>query len=351
MWGMACSPCPTPSCLETRISQVTSYIVRRTLYMLPLLVIVSLISFALIQLMPGDYLTRSRLNPDITQETFDEMAARYGLDKPFVTQYWLWLKGIVTRGDFGTSFETKLPVFFTLFMGNRLLWTLVITGSTMLITWLFAIPLGIYSATHQYKASDHTLTFFGFLGLSIPNFFFALVVLWILVALLRVGNYGLGIGGLFDNRFIDAPWSLAKLGNFLWHIWPAWLVIGTSGMAGLLRYMRGSLLDTLSLQYVQTARAKGLTERVVIYKHAVRNAINPLVSILGLTLPNLVAGSIVTAIILNLPTVGRAYFTALQMQDQYVIMGGLLFFSLFLLIGNLIADILLAWVDPRIRYD
>jgi len=327
------------------------YIVRRTLYMLPLLVIVSLISFALVQIMPGDYLTRARLNPEVTQETFNEMARRYGLDKPFVTQYWIWLKGIVTRGDFGTSFETKLPVFFTLFMGNRLLWTLVITGSTMLITWLFAIPLGIYSATHQYKASDHTLTFFGFLGLSIPNFFFALVVLWILVALLRVGNYGLGIGGLFDNRFVNAPWSLAKFGNFLWHIWPAWLVIGTSGMAGLLRYMRGSLLDTLSLDYVQTARAKGLSERIVIYKHAVRNAINPLVSILGLTLPNLVSGSIVTAIILNLPTVGRAYFTALQMQDQYVVMGGLLFFSLFLLIGNLIADILLAWVDPRIRYE
>jgi len=319
--------------------------------MLPLLVIVSLISFALVQIMPGDYLTRARLNPEVTQETFNEMARRYGLDKPFVTQYWIWLKGIVTRGDFGTSFETKLPVFFTLFMGNRLLWTLVITGSTMLITWLFAIPLGIYSATHQYKASDHTLTFFGFLGLSIPNFFFALVVLWILVALLRVGNYGLGIGGLFDNRFVNAPWSLAKFGNFLWHIWPAWLVIGTSGMAGLLRYMRGSLLDTLSLDYVQTARAKGLSERIVIYKHAVRNAINPLVSILGLTLPNLVSGSIVTAIILNLPTVGRAYFTALQMQDQYVVMGGLLFFSLFLLIGNLIADILLAWVDPRIRYE
>ncbi len=328
-----------------------TYIIRRTFYMIPLLIIISLISFAIVQLMPGDYLTRSRLNPDVAQETFDEMAARYGLDKPFLTQYWLWIEGIVTRGDFGMSFETKRPVFFTLFMGSRLLWTLVITGSTMFLTWLFAIPLGIYSATHQYKVSDHTLTFFGFLGLSIPNFFFALVVLWMLVALFKVGSHGLGIGGLFDNRFIEAPWSLAKLGNFLWHIWPAWLVIGTSGMAGLLRYMRGSMLDVLALQYVQTARAKGLSERIVRYKHAARNAINPLVSILGLQLPNLVSGSIVTAIILNLPTVGRAYFTALQMQDQYVVMGGLLFFSLFLMVGNLIADILLAWVDPRIRYD
>jgi peptide/nickel transport system permease protein len=328
-----------------------TYIVRRVLYMLPLLLVISLVSFAIIWLMPGDYITQFRLNPDVTQETYNAMAARYGLDKPFVLQYWCWLKGIVTRADFGISFETKRPVFYTLFMGGRLMWTLVIATSTLFLTYLFAIPLGIYSATHQYKISDHTFTFFGFLGLSIPNFFFALVILWVLVALFHVGEHGLGIGGLLDNRFINAPLSFAKVGNLLWHLWPAWLVIGTSGMAGLLRYMRASLLDTLSLQYIQTARAKGLSEHIVIYKHAVRNAINPLVSILGLQLPGLVTGSIITAIILNLPTVGRAYFTALQMQDQYVIMGGLLFFSLFLLIGNLVADILLAWVDPRIRYD
>jgi len=319
--------------------------------MFPLLILVSVISFGLIQVMPGDYLTRARMNPQITQETFSQMMANYGLDKPFYVQYWLWLKQIVTKRDFGTSFETMRPVYWTLFMGDRLMWTLVISSSTMLLTWLISIPLGIYSATHQYKASDHTLTFFGFLGLSIPNFFFALVVLWLLVAVFKVGNHGLGVGGLFDNRFIDAPWSLAKIGNVLWHIWPAWLVIGTSGMAGLLRYMRGSLLDTLSLQYVQTARAKGLSERVVVYKHAVRNAINPLVSMLGMNLPALVSGSLVTAIVLNLPTLERAFWSALQMQDTYVIMGGLLFFSLFLLLGNLLAVILLAWVDPRIRYN
>lgn len=319
--------------------------------MFPLLILVSVISFGLIQVMPGDYLTRARMNPQITQETFSQMMANYGLDKPFYVQYWLWLKQIVTNRDFGTSFETMRPVYWTLFMGDRLMWTIVISSSTMLLTWLIAIPLGIYSATHQYKSSDHTLTFFGFLGLSIPNFFFALVVLWLLVAVFKVGNYGLGVAGLFDNRFIGAPWSLAKIGNVLWHIWPAWLVIGTSGMAGLLRYMRGSLLDTLSLQYVQTARAKGLSERLVVYKHAVRNAINPLVSMLGMNLPTLVSGSLVTAIVLNLPTVERAFWSALQMQDTYVIMGGLLFFSLFLLLGNLLADILLAWVDPRIRYN
>ncbi|RLE37256.1 ABC transporter permease [Candidatus Acetothermia bacterium] len=326
-----------------------SYIIRRTLYMIPLLIIISLISFAILQLMPGDYLTRSRLNPDITQETFDEMAHRYGLDKPFIVQWWIWFTRIIRYGDFGTSFETRQPVFFTLFMGGRLFWTLIISASTMLLTWLISIPLGIYSATHQYKVSDHTLTFFGFLGLSIPNFFFALVVLWLLVAVFHVGPE-LGVGGLFSNKYIEAPWSWGKFLNLLWHLWPVWLVVGTSGMAGLMRYMRGSLLDTLRLPYVQTARAKGLSERVVIYKHAVRNAINPLVTMLGMSLPNLISGTLVTAIIFNLPTVERAYWQSLNAQDQYVTMGGLVFFSFFLLVGNLLADIMLAWVDPRIRY-
>ncbi len=317
--------------------------------MIPLLIIISLISFAILQLMPGDYLTRSRLNPDITQETFDEMAHRYGLDKPFIVQWWIWFTRIIRYGDFGTSFETRQPVFFTLFMGGRLFWTLIISASTMLLTWLVSIPLGIYSATHQYKVSDHTLTFFGFLGLSIPNFFFALVVLWLLVAVFHVGP-DLGVGGLFSNKYIEAPWSWNKFLNLLWHLWPVWLVVGTSGMAGLMRYMRGSLLDTLRLPYVQTARAKGLSERVVIYKHAVRNAINPLITMLGMSLPNLLSGTLVTAIIFNLPTVERAYWQSLNAQDQYVTMGGLVFFSFLLLVGNLLADIMLAWVDPRIRY-
>ena len=328
-----------------------TFIVRRTLYMIPLLVVVSLISFMLIEIMPGDYLTKLKTNPFVTQKTIAEMAKRYGLDKPPLTRYWYWFQGIITRGDFGTSFESRRPVFATLFESGRLMWTFIVSLTTMFISWAVAIPLGIYSATHKYKASDHTLTFFGFLGLSFPSFFFALVLLWLLVGVFNVGQHGLGVGGLFDNRFIDAPWSLAKFGNLLWHLWPAWLVIGTIGMAGLLRYMRASVLDTLSLQYVQTARAKGLSEKVVIYKHVVRNAINPLVSLLGLSLPNLVAGSLIAATILNLPTVERAFFSSLTAQDDYVIMGALLFFSLFLLVGNLVADILLAWVDPRIRYN
>jgi peptide/nickel transport system permease protein len=328
-----------------------TYIIRRTLYMLPLLLIVSLISFTLIKIMPGDFLTLARLNPQITEETLQQQIERFGLDKPFIVQYGYWLKNIVLHGDFGMSFETKMPVYQTLFMGDRLQWTVFIALSTLILQYLFAIPIGIYSATHQYKPSDHVVTFFGFLGLSIPNFFFALVILWLLVVVFRVGEHGLTVSGVMDMRYYDAPWTWGKIVNILWHMWPVWLVIGTSGMATLIRLMRGNLLDTLSLPYVQTARSKGLAERIVVYKHAVRNAINPLVTILGLSLPTLVSGSVVTAIILQLPTVGLSYWNALQRQDENVIMAGLLFFSLFLLIGNLFADFLLAWVDPRIRYD
>ncbi len=328
-----------------------TYIIRRTLYMLPLLLIVSLISFTLIKIMPGDFLTSAKMNPQITEETLQQQIERFGLDRPFMVQYWLWLKNIVLHADFGMSFDTKMPVFKTLFLGNKLQWTVFIASSTLILQYLFAIPIGIYSATHQYKPSDHIITFFGFLGLSIPNFFFALVLLWILVVIFNVGDYGLTVGNVMDLHYYGAPLSWAKIVNIMWHLWPVWLVIGTSGMASLIRLMRANLLDTLSLPYVKTARAKGLKESVVIYKHAVRNAINPLVTILGLSLPGLVSGSIIVAIILGLPTVGRSYFAALQRQDENVIMAGLVFFSSFLLVGNLIADFLLAWVDPRIRYD
>lgn len=190
-----------------------------------------------------------------------------------------------------------------------------------------------------------------FLGLAIPNFFLGLLVLWFLVAVVNVGQYGLGVGGLFDLQYIDAPWSWAKFVNFMWHYWPIILVIGTANMASLIRYMRGQLLDTLGQQYVLTARAKGLHERAVIWKHAVRNVINPLVTMLGMSLPTLFSGAFVTAIIFSVPSVELAFWNALQRQDEYVVLSGLVFFAFLLMAGNLLADLLLAWVDPRIRYD
>ncbi|MGC9530443.1 MAG: ABC transporter permease [Candidatus Bipolaricaulaceae bacterium] len=327
-----------------------TFIVRRTLYMLPTLIIVSLVSFAIIQLMPGDFTTAFRLNPRFSKATIAQLESRYGLDQPWYVRYWKWVTGIVTRGDFGYSMETSQPAFDALFKG-RLTWTLIMSFGTLAFTWVLAIPIGIYSAIRQYSVGDYVLTFLGFLGLSIPNFFLALVIIWFLVAVLNVGALGLGVGGLFDVHYINAPWSWSKFVNFMWHLWPVIVVVGTANMATLIRYMRGQLLDTLGQQYVLTARAKGLRERVVVYKHAVRNAINPLITMLGMQLPFLFEGAFFTAIILGIPSVEKAFWDALQRQDEYVIMSGLMFFAFLLVAGNLLADLMLAWVDPRIRYD
>ncbi|MFN3346319.1 MAG: ABC transporter permease [Candidatus Bipolaricaulaceae bacterium] len=326
------------------------YIVRRVLYMIPVLIIISIISFFILQLMPGNFTTAFKLNPRFSKEEIARLEARYGLDKPAHVRYWRWITGIITRGDFGYSLETRQPAFDALFRG-RLGWTLLISFGTLIFTWAIAVPIGVFSAVRQYSVADYVLTFFGFVGISIPNFFFALVVIWFMVSVLRVGERGLGVGGLFDVQYINAPWSWAKFVNFMWHLLPVLIVVGLAGTAGIIRYMRGQLLDTLGQQYVLTARAKGLKERVVIWKHAVRNAINPLITMLGMSLPDLFAGAFFAAIIMGLPTVERAFWEALQRQDEYVVMSGLVFFAFLLQVGNLLGDVMLAWVDPRIRYD
>lgn len=322
-----------------------SYIIRRTLYMLPTLLIISFVSFGIIQLMPGDFLNQYRMNPRFDPETIQQFARNFGLDKPWIVRYGIWMKNILTRGDFGYSFEMHQPV--TALFLQRLPATLLISLPVFIFVWIFSIPIGIYSATHQYSVGDHTFTFLGFVGLSIPNFFFALVLMYILVVHFGAGS----VGGLFSQQYISAPWSWVKFKDYLWHLWPAVVVIGTSSMAGLLRYMRGNLLDILGEQYVTSARAKGLSERWVIYKHAVRNAVNPLITMFGMSLPGLISGSLITAIVMGLPNVERLYWEALLKQDEYVVMTILMFFAVALLLGNLLADIMLAWVDPRIRYD
>ncbi len=326
-----------------------TYITRRLLYFVPLLILVTIISFSILQLRPGNFLTKYRGSPRISEATIEQMSERYGLDEPAYVQYWQWVKGIVTDLDFGYSFETQQPVFDLLFKG-RVKWTMIIMFSTLLFSWTVGIFIGIYSAVHQYSLADHFFTFFGFLGLSIPNFFLALLLLYFLSIVLNIGP-GLGVGGLFSSAYIGKPWSWGKFVNFLWHLWPAIIVMGTARMATVIRQMRGNLLDILGEQYVQTSRSKGLREWKVILKHAVRNAINPLITMLGFELPYLIGGALITSIVLNLPTVERAFYTALLSQDLYVAASGLLFFSFLLLVGNLIADILLAAVDPRIRYD
>jgi len=360
-----------------------SYIVRRILYMIPTLFLVSLFSFAIILLYEhysGTYVDQFRLNPSITPETLERLTEQLGLDRPWYIRYLKWLKGIFIssdyvdpqtgerwqvwsvsdrfpfihwRPDFGESFQYSLPISKLFLM--YLPYTLLMTVPVFIFVWIVSIPIGIYSATHQYSVGDHTLTFLGFLGLSIPNFFLALIVIFILAVPLDVGRWGLTVGGLFSQEYMGNPapwnWSFKQFLDYLWHIWPVILVVGTSILAGLIRVMRGMLLDILGSAYVQTARAKGLSERWVIYKHAVRNAINPMISIFGQFLPFLISGTLVSAIVLNIPTVELLYYQALLNGDAYLILTILVFFAVVLLAGNLIADILLALVDPRIRYD
>lgn len=320
------------------------YVIRRLLAMPAFMVLISIVSFAVIQAQPGDFGSQYFANPRVSYETALQMRAQLGLDQPAWKQYLLWVKGIVTRGDFGYSFAYKRPVADLIW--ERIGWTVVVSGASLLFTWAVAIPIGIYSAVHKYSPLDYALTFLGFIGLSVPNFFLALVLMYLMVQ-----GGATSVGGLFSPEMIGAPWSWAKFVDLLQHLWVPVIAIGTSGTASLLRLMRGNLLDVLRMPYVMTARSKGLRERVVIVKHAVRNAINPLVSIFGMQLPELLSGTIVTAIVLNLPTMGPFFYDALTNQDQYLVMTFLMMSALLMLVGNLLADVLLVWVDPTIRYE
>jgi peptide/nickel transport system permease protein len=330
---------------------MAAYALRRLLLVACLLLIVSFVSFLAVDLMPGDFVTRLEASPEFSTETIERFRASFGLDRPVLERYGLWLKNLITRGDFGTSFETSRPVFESLFLGGRLGRTMLVSGTTILFMWLVAIPLGVYAATRSGRLGDEALTIAGFVILSIPGFLIGLVLMWLLVGVWHTGAYGLGVGGLLDREFIGAPLSWAKVGNLLWHLWPVWLVVGLGGAVGLMRVARGSLLDELGKTYVAAARAKGMTERRVFYRHAFRNAVNPLISILGMQLPRLVGGSLIASIVFGLQTVEGAFWMAIKDQDTYVILGGLLFFGLFLAVGNLAADLLLAWSDPRVRFD
>lgn len=312
--------------------------------MIPMMFLISVVCFTVIKLQPGDFGSQYFQQGRVSPEMIFQLRAQLGLDEPAHKQYLKWMTGILTRGDFGYSFAYKRPV--SALIWERLGWTVVIAGASLLFTWVIAVPIGIYSALRKYSLFDYVTTFIGFIGISVPDFFMALVLMFFV---LKAG--GTSVGGLFSPHFINAPWSWAKFVDMLKHIWIPIVAIGTSGTAGIIRQMRGNLLDVLGEQYVRTARAKGLSEGIVIYKHAVRNAINPLVSMLGMQLPQLISGTIITAIVLNLPTMGPFFYDALINQDQYLVMTFLMFSALLLLVGNLFADILLAAVDPRIRYE
>jgi peptide/nickel transport system permease protein len=319
------------------------FLVRRILLIFPTLFLVSVICFVVIQMQPGSFADRYLEDPRFTAETVARLNAQLGLDRSPAEQYLIWVGGIVTRLDFGHSFFANRPV--TGIIGERLVWTVVIAGVTLGFAWLVAVPLGIFVALRRNGFTDALASFVGYVGLAVPDFLVALL----LVALVLAYG-GTNVGGLFSSHYLGAPWSWGRFVDFLNHLWIPVLAIGTGGIAQIMRQMRANLLDVLNADYVRTAKAKGLHPRRVTYRHAVRTAINPLVSMAGLQLPELINGTIIASIVLNLPTIGPLLYTSLLNKDQYVAMTLLLFASLLLMVGNLLADVALAWVDPRIRY-
>jgi len=322
---------------------VLVYLIRRILVMIPTLLLVSVICFAVIQLQPGSFADRYLEDPRFTPETVARLNAQLGLDRTPVEQYLIWMRGIVTRLDFGFSFFANRPV--SGIIGERLTWTVIVAGVTLGFAWLVAVPLGIVVALRKNGFTDAIASFVGYIGLAVPDF---LVALLLIALVLAYG--GTNVGGLFSAEYLGAPWSWGKVLDLLNHLWIPVLAIGTGGIAQVMRQMRANLLDVLNADYVRTAKAKGLHPRRVTYRHAVRTAINPLVSMAGLQLPELINGTIIASIVLNLPTIGPLLYTSLLNKDQYVAMTLLLFASLLLMLGNLLADLALAWVDPRIRY-
>ena len=326
-----------------------NYILRRLIVMIPTIVVISIVSFVLIKLPPGDFLTSYVASLEAGGETVDDatleaLERRYGLNQPGYLQYWKWISGIVLRGDFGQSFELNAPVS-TLIWG-RLALTLMLSVTTLMFTWAIAFPIGIYTAVKQYSLGDYFFTLLGFIGLATPNFLLALILMYI-----AFKYFNQSVGGLFSPEYIDAGWSLEKFWDLLKHLWVPVIIVGTAGTAGLIRVMRANLLDELSKPYVDTARAKGMPEWKLILKYPVRVALNPFVSTVGWTLPLLISGSAIVAIVLNLPTSGPLLLRALLTQDMFLAGSFILMLAILTIIGTLISDILLALLDPRIRYE
>lgn len=326
-----------------------SYIARRILYMMIMIVLVSFVSFLIIDLPPGDYLTiklqeLQAIGDRSAQLRINDYRARYKLDEPLLSRYWNWITNFV-KGDFGESFQYERPV--REIIGQRALFSVLLALSSIIIVWCLAIPIGVYSATHQYSLGDQIVTTLSFLGLGMPGFLLALLVLFFAMMVLKVE-----VGGLFSREFQDAPWSLAKVWDLLKHLWIPALISSVTGTAGLVRIMRGNLLETLGQPFVEAARARGLKNSAVTWKHAVRVAINPLVVILtSEALPSIVAGDALVATVLNLPTIGPLFVSALQKQDMFLAGTILIFIVTMTMVGVLIGDLTLAVLDPRIRLD
>jgi peptide/nickel transport system permease protein len=325
------------------------YIIRRVILAIPTVIVISMLSFMIIQLSPGNFMDDyaaqlAAQGEQISDQQLKALENAYGLNDPGYVQYFKWVKGIVTKGDFGQSLEWNQPV--SQLIWGRVGWTVGLVLLTLIVTWIIAIPIGIYSATHQYSKTDYTATTLGFLGLGIPGFMLALVLMWI-----GVSHFNMDVGGIFSRDYQTAPWSFGKFIDLLKHLWIPLLVGATEGTAGLIRVLRANLLDELHKPYVTAIRARGLDERTLTVEYPVRVALNPIVSSIGFALPDLISGGIILSVVLSLPTIGPLLLNALTAKDMYLAGTLILLVGILTIIGTMISDILLAWLDPRIRYE
>ncbi|MBI1258389.1 MAG: ABC transporter permease subunit [Chloroflexi bacterium] len=324
------------------------FLIKRFVSLIVTLFAVSIVAFAIIQLPPGDFLTSyiTNLAADgqaTSQALVDKLRENYGLDQPIYVQYGKWMGNILFRGDFGQSFEWNRPVEEV--VGSRMNLTIVLALVTLMVTWMIALPIGIYTAVNQYSKGDYIATIIGFIGVAVPDFLISLVLMYV-----AFKYFNQSVGGLFSQEYENAAWSMNKVLDLLSHLWIPVIIIGLSGTASLIRVMRANLLDELRKPYVVTARARGLPEWKVIIKYPVRVALNPFISTVGWVLPGLVSGSIIVAVVLSLPTAGPLLLKSLLTQDMYLAGAFILLLSVLTMVGTLASDILLALVDPRIRY-
>jgi peptide/nickel transport system permease protein len=324
------------------------YIIKRLLLLPLLLFIFSVFAFLIIQAPPGDFVTAyiaelAMSGSQIDQVQIDALRQLYGLDQPIYVQYLKWMGRIVT-GDLGVSLDWQRPILDLI--GERLLLTVLLGLFTFVFTWAVAIPIGIYSATHQYSFFDYFFTVFNYFGVATPTFMTALVLMWLAFA-----YFGVSVTGLFSPEYVDAPWTWSRVADLLKHLWLPVVILGLDGTARLARVMRANLLDELKKPYMEMARAKGLSEWKLVMKYPVRLALNPLVSTIGWYLPLIFSGSVIVATVLNLPTIGPMLLRALTNQDMFLAGAIILIYCFLAIIGTLISDILLAWLDPRIRME
>ena len=327
------------------------YTLKRILLSIPVIIIISILCFGIIQLPPGDYadayaaLATTTGGGSVSKEYVEQLRERYGLDQPFWIQYWRWVKGF-PQGDFGIAMSLQgTPVVDLL--KERLPMTLFLNICALIFALMIALPIGLYSATHKYSLLDYLLTFIAFIGIAIPGFILAVFIITISIFWFD-STY---IGRLYSNQYIGEPWNLDKIIDFLKHLPVPIIAIGIAQTSNTMRIMRGNMLDVLKQPFIQTARAKGLSEPVVNWKHAARIAINPIISRIGVYLPEIIATEMLVSIVLNLNTIGPLFYDSLMAQDMYLAGTILLVISIILVLGNLIADIALALSDPRIRYE